>query len=82
MNLATEARAFREMPDSAYADLQNGRVTLEEAMSGPDYAETIARKNHEPWQFGQLTPMMLAYGAACAREGYALGYGASKGQAA
>jgi hypothetical protein len=34
--MAAEAKAFREMPDATYADLQNSRVTLAEAISTSD----------------------------------------------
>jgi hypothetical protein len=39
--MADEARAFREMPDAAYADVMNGRTTADEAVRSQMSASAI-----------------------------------------
>lgn len=79
MTIAQEAERFRNMSDAQYADLQNGRTTVEAIVTAPDYAEKIAKRrepNRDALSAVITRAELLAYGAACAREGYNLGHGA------
>ena len=43
MTLASDAHAFRTMSDEAYADLQNGRATIEQTMERATWESDMER---------------------------------------
>jgi hypothetical protein len=83
MTLAQEAERFRNMSDAQYADLQNGRTTVEAIVTAPDYAEKIAERQLARVGIDDSAKLvtvnrsaMLGWLAQAAREGYNLGHAA------